>query len=226
MNDPRPNGFTLLEILVAMTIFSITLVTMYTTFRAFTTSADLVKSDITRQKHFQQALDILSSDLEQIVVPQPPRYHPPETHDAPDRFRLVATETGIGGMVFSGLRFTSLNHLNLGPDYIYGVSEIQYYVHQKDGRFNLHRSDHPIVSGPGTDQDPCRDPVVIEDIDLFSLTLIDSRGGEHPDWDSESSAFDHAFPVQVAIQIQASGEDRDHRIDTAVFIPVARQVNQ
>jgi hypothetical protein len=175
---------------------------------------------------FQQAIDIMASDLMQVVVSQPPGYHPPETRDDPDRFRFVATETGIEGTFFSQLRFISLNHLKLGPDYIHGAAEIHYYVHKQNDRFNLHRSDTPLVSEPETETNPCKDPVLIKDIDTFSLTFTDSRGGKHSVWDSESDSFEHAFPVQVTLEIQTSETDRDHRIDTAIFIPVARQVDK
>ncbi len=225
MTDPEKNGFTLLEILVAMVIFSITLTTLYATFRSFLTSADLVTHDIRRQEQFRLGLQAMRADLEMIILPRPPRYHPPGFNEDPDIFRFAAAETNVGGSFFSQLQFASLNHLETGPGAIPGAARIHYYVHRNGNRFDLHRSDRTFVSENGPD--PCTDPVLVKDIHTFSLTFTDSRGTEHNTWDSDADTFEFTIPTQVIIAIQTAGQDdAGHKIRTAFFLPVSRKVEK
>jgi len=225
MTDPRKNGFTLLEILVAMAIFSITLATLYATFRSFLTSADLVTHDIRRQEQFRLGLQAMRADLEQIFLPQPPRYNPPGFNEDPDIFRFVAEEISVGGSLFSHLQFASRNHLETGPGAIPGAAKIHYYVHRHGNRFDLHRSDKAFVSE--NEPNPCTDPVLVKDIHTFSLTFTDSRGIEHKTWDSDGEPFSYTVPTRVTIEIQIAGEDdAGHQIKTAFFLPVSRKVTK
>ncbi|MCA1794047.1 MAG: type II secretion system protein J [Desulfotignum sp.] len=224
MTNPKKNGFTLLEILVAMTILAITLAALYAVFRTFVTSAELVKHDIQRQERFRLGMQVMAADLEQVLLSRPPRYHPPGFNEDPDMFRFVATKTGIGGNFFSQLQFTSLNHLDSGPTAIHGTGRILYYVHRHGNRFDLHRSDRSYLSEDNPD--PCRDPVLIKDIHAFSLTFTDSRGTEHTIWDSDADAFAFTLPTRVIIDIQTAQEESLHRIKTAVFLPISRKVEK
>ncbi len=83
MTDPGKYGFTLMEILVAMTIFSVTLLTLFSTFRTISTSSEQVQKEIQRQERIQQCLNVITADLDQIFLPRPPRYHRPEPQPAP-----------------------------------------------------------------------------------------------------------------------------------------------
>ncbi len=224
MTDPGKYGFTLMEILVAMTIFSVTLLTLFSTFRTISTSSEQVQKEIQRQERIQQCLNVITADLDQIFLPRPPRYHRPEPNQPPDPYRFVGTENGIDGTFFSRLQFSSLNHLDLGPGHIHGAGQIHYYVHRHGTRFDLHRFDSSFLSNAAPD--PCIDPVLFKDIHTFSLTFTDIEGTDHSVWDSESDRFDHTFPARVKITLAPAEEKNKESIRAAVTIPVARQVKQ
>ena len=224
MTDPEKQGFTLMEILVAMTIFSITLLTLFSTFRTVSTSSEQVKNEIGRHERIQQCLSVISADLEQILLPRPPRYHPPDLDQPPDPYRFQGTETGINGTFFSRLQFSSLNHLDLGTGYIHGTGQIHYYVHRHETRFDLHRFDGTFLSD--AEPDPCIDPVLIKDIHAFSLTFTDMEGTDHSSWDSESDRFNHTFPSRITISITPAEKESHETIQTTVLLPVSRQVKQ
>jgi type II secretion system protein J len=224
MTDPGKNGFTLMEILVAMTIFSVTLLTLFSTFRTVSTSSEQVRNEIRRRERIQQCLNVFAADLEQIFLSRPPRYHPPDHNQPSDPYRFLGTETGIDGTFFSRLQFSSLNHLDLGPGHIHGTGQIHYYVHQHDTRFDLHRFDGTFLSD--AEPDPCFDPVLFRDIHAFSLIFTDSDGTEHSVWDSDSDRFDHTFPTRVTITLTPAGEQTSEPIRTTVYIPLSRQVKQ
>lgn len=221
MTDTQRNGFTLVEILVAVTLFSIVLLTVFTVFRTFLSTTDRVTTGLYHEEQLRQGIQIMAADLAQVFVTQPPRYHPPGFNQDPDRFRFVAEQTSLDGQVFSYLQFASLRHLDLGPGHIPGVAVIRYYVHRHGTRFDLHRSDRMYLAD--ADPDPCRDPVLVKNVDTFSLTFTDRRGMDHPVWDSDAGRFEYAFPAQVTIEIQTAGNHAGPPVSTAVFIPVIRQ---
>jgi prepilin-type N-terminal cleavage/methylation domain-containing protein len=224
MTDLKPRGFTLVEILVAMTIFSVTLLALFSTFRTVSFSSDRVKNEILFQDHIQQCLQIIMADIDQIHISHPPQYHPPEFNQAPDLYRFFGTETAIDGMVFSHLQFASLNHLDLGPGHIHGIGRIQYYVHPRENRFDLHRFDGTFLSD--TEPDPCRDPVLLKDIHTFSLTFTDIDGTGHTVWDSDSARFDHTFPARITITVNPAGDDTSNPLQATLPVPVSRQVKK
>jgi prepilin-type N-terminal cleavage/methylation domain-containing protein len=224
MTDAGKFGFTLLEILVAMTIFSVTLLTLFSTFRTVSTSSDRLKTDIRRHERVQQCLNIIFADLEQTYLPRPPRYHPPDFNTPADPYRFAGTETGVDGTFFSRLEFASLNHLDLGPGFVPGAGRIQYYVHQQDNRFNLHRFDGTFLSDEGPD--PCTDPVLFKDIHTFSVTFTDMDGTEHLAWDSESDRFEYSVPARITIAVAPMENSAEEPIQATVSLPVTREVTQ
>jgi len=224
MTDSARHGFTLLEMLVAMTVFSIIVLTLFSTFRTFLSSSDLVNREIRRQERFQQGLQVITADLEQIFLPRLPRYHPPDFNETLDRFRFTATETRVDGQVFPQLQFASLNQLDLGPGYIHGVGRISYYIHGNGNRYDLHRSDRTFLTDH--EPDPCTDPILIRDIRSFSLTFTDRQGNQHATWDSESRFFEYTVPAWITIDIMTAAEGDRAPVTTAVSIPVIRQVEE
>lgn len=216
------HGFTLVEILVAMVIFSITLMTLFSSFNAFLSSGEMIKADVTHSQRFQLGLKTIVSDLDHIFILQFPRYHKPDFSLEPDMYRFEGTRSDTGGGRFSRLDFSSLNHLGLGADPGKGVARIVYYVHPHEDRFDLHRSDRLL---PYPDEmNPCSDPVLFKDIEGFSLTYTDINGDEHDTWDSESGDVDFIFPTRIRIQIVLKGKSGAQIIETAVALPLNREV--
>ena len=212
-------GFTLIEILVATVIFSVTLLTLFSAFNAFLSSGSLVKKEVTQNDRFVPGLKTMLSDLEQIFVLQPPRYIKPEFNSQPDPFAFKGTPSDTGGNEFSQLSFTSLNHAGPVAAPGNGVAKIVYYVNRHEDRFDLLRSERlaPYPEEP----DPCSDPVLFRDITGFKLTYTDTNGDEHDSWDSESKEFDFIFPARVQIKIKL--EENSRSIITAITLPANRK---
>jgi len=215
-------GFTLIEILVAMVIFSITMITLFSAFNAFLSSGRLVKNEVIQNDRFRLGLKTIFSDLEQIFVLQPPRYIKPELNSEPDPYAFVGTQSDVGGGKFSQLSFTNLNHASLGTNPGNGVAKIVYYVTRRKDRFDLLRSDR--LAPYPEELDPCSDPVLFKDITGFKLSYTDIFGDEHESWDSESKAFNFIFPVKVQIQIELGQNSGNRSIVTSIALPTNREV--
>lgn len=218
-NRGDAKGFTLVEILVAMVIFSITLLTLFSSFRAFLTSGSLMSDEITQTEQLRLGLKRIVRDLEYIFIIEPPRYSKPSFNSDPDEYRFQASQSQVKGNPFSQLSFTSLNHARIGLDPGDGVARIEYYVHDHGDRFDLRRSDRlPPYPDAG---DPCSDPILFKDITEFTLTYEDLAGEESDTWDSESEAVHFMFPARVKIRVGLKAGSRV--METAVTLPVNRK---
>jgi len=217
-------GFTLLEILVAVAISATVLVTLYTSFDTFMTSAQQVEHHIDLMERHRPGFRVMTADLEQVFILQPPRYQPPKFNDEPDPYRFQAGETGMDGRIFSRLGFATANHLVSAEHPVYGVARIDYYVYRHGDRFDLHRSDRlfPVDGDP----DPCRDPVLVKDVQAFSLTFTDKNGEDYQEWDSESKEFEFSVPVRVTITVETGPDDDKEMVTGSVTLPVTRRVSQ
>nr|NJM02608.1 prepilin-type N-terminal cleavage/methylation domain-containing protein [Desulfobacula sp.] len=135
-------GFTLMEVMVTIVVFSIVMLTLFSSFQAFVSSGDAITRGIHEAERARTALERMSEDLEQVHVIQPPRYAVPAFDAPPDPFRMAGSRTRVGGSVFSRLEFTTFSRVIAGPEEARGISKITYYVRQNpDKGFDLCRSD-------------------------------------------------------------------------------------
>ncbi|MCM2286008.1 MAG: prepilin-type N-terminal cleavage/methylation domain-containing protein [Desulfobacula sp.] len=212
-------GFTLMEVMVTLVVFSIVMLTLFSSFQAFVSSGDAITRGIHEAERARTALERMGEDLEQVHVIQPPRYGVSAFDAPPDPFRMAGSRTRVGGAVFSRLEFTTFSRVIAGPEEARGISKITYYVRQNpDKGFDLCRSDRE----PGTpgEEDPCRDPVLMEEIQAFDIEYTDSREETGTDWDSDSDDTGHALPVSLRMTLKTG--DPTGVFETAVFLPVAR----
>ncbi|MBA3009080.1 MAG: prepilin-type N-terminal cleavage/methylation domain-containing protein [Proteobacteria bacterium] len=214
-------GFTLIEILVAMVIFSVTLLTLFSAFTAFLSSGTLVKNEVIRNECFRLGMKTIFSDLEQLFILQYPRYSKPEFNDEPDAYRFEGTRSDGRGEQFSHLSFASLNHAKTKAAPGNGAARIAYYVHSRGDRFDLLRSD--TLAPYPKEGDPCSDPVLFKDITGFKLTYTDVNGDDHDTWDSDSKDFDFILPAMVHIQLDLKQNGITRSLVTAISLPANRE---
>ena len=225
----REKGFTLVEVLVALAVFSLVFLTLFSSFDAFVHSSRLIRDRQAGDSGV--ALDIMTSDLLQVFVPQVPQFSRPDLRrDASrseDRFRFFTREDRAGGRDFPVLSFTSLSPVVFGRS-AGGTVRLTYYVHEDDsGRLDLHRSDRSVFSLEGqTGPLPCSDPVLVRDIRTFELVFTDEDGEEYSQWDSEDKALEYALPSGVFIRIERNLKASKDTLCAGIHIPVERRVLQ
>jgi len=232
MNKKMGNaGFTLVEVLVAMIIFSGLMLTLFSSFNAFTASSQMIEQYEERTRELGPGLDTLISDLEQTFVLQPPQFMDPDTDDAKNqkKFQFSAGQDQIEGETFSHLSFTSLSPVQFHnpPGLATGITRLAYYVYAHEDRLDLHRSDRPVFLLDERDlPTPCADPVLFRDILGFELTFFDHEGDEHDHWDSRDEDFDFGLPALLIITITLGGKTGEREIKTQVSLPVQRRVEK
>ncbi len=217
--DGRNTGFTLIEVLVAITLFGVIMTTLYTTFRTFLTGADALERNREAYQTIQPFFDRLTADLQNIIIDQPPRYTRPHPSAASDPYRLIVgpADTGVSGM--DQIAFAATTHLSYGPEPREGISRIVYYPDEdRYGNRVIRRSD-TLLPADGF-QTQKTDPVICEQVAGFRVQLIDAEGEFQDTWDSEDVSVDAATPCGVRWELVLDGEA--YRFTGGCTLPVYR----
>ena len=223
----KNQGFTLMEILVAVLIFAVLMVTVLSSFKAFVLSSDHIRTAISQDEIMGPPMDVLSRDLLSIHLSLPPAYTRPDTRSVPDPFRVVGDSDSVGGEVFSRLRFVSRGLLTAHGGEHHGLAQVIYYVRSNDtGGGDLCRSETLFPWEDGV-ENSC-DPVLVKDIIIFELSYFDGDNDTFTLWDSDADAFDYATPravgVKIGFKIPRAPDDAPSTniLTTSIFLPVRR----
>ncbi|MFP3981174.1 MAG: prepilin-type N-terminal cleavage/methylation domain-containing protein [Desulfobacterales bacterium] len=232
----KSNGFTLLEILIAIVIFAVLATIVYSTFNAVISKTNAIKGQTSIDDMAAACLTRISRDLRAVYVEQYPLYKPPDSGDSPDPYRFAADMDYIGTERFSRLRFASTEHLPVSTgDPENGsasaeLAQIRYHVDKSDGSetgYVLKRGDTPfpydISENPASDTDPEKDPVLCKGVEAFKLTCIDAEGNESESWDSDSEAREYATPRAVRVELKIKAPDGTHSFSTRISLPTYRE---
>jgi general secretion pathway protein J len=216
------NGFTLLEIMVAIFIFAVVITTVFGSFRAVFSSADAVGGDVAVFESARTCLERMATDLQALIISDYPRYTKPEFNDPADSYRLVGDTSDVAGSTFGRLRFTSLAHLALNRDPRQGVCRIVYYVHEGlNESLVLRRADH-LYPFPDFEENE-DDPILCDNIMALEFEYMDAEGEMSDRWDSESADNDYATPHLVEIRLTVGNQDRSMIFSTRVALHVYRK---
>lgn len=222
-NYSAARGFTLIEILVAIFIFSVLFTILFGSFQVLSSSSDDLGRGAIQFEMGQQCISRITADIESAYVSQPPFYKQPELRDTEDPYRMEGITENVDGDSFSRFRFTSLSHFSFSGTETAGVAEIVYYVHHRrdDDSFVLRRSDSLWPYSEFEEKNT--DPIICKNIHEFSITYYNESGEESEEWDSESSEYEYATPMSVQILLSI-GEDASPIVfSTRISIPAYRE---
>lgn len=218
---PTAEGFTLVEILLAIFIFSILVTTVFGSFSVLSDGAEALNTDTGLHQAARAGLDRIIRDLKQLHIALPPEYREPEHNDDPHEYRLVGGQADVGNADFDQLRFASLAHISFVGDPRLGIARIVYYpMELTSDNWVLRRADHIY---PYPDFEPSeQDPILCEKLLEFKLTYYDSEGSDFERWDTESDDNDYSSPRSIAITLKTGDEDQNVTLRARVDLPVHR----
>lgn len=219
---PFSKGFTLFEILVAITLFAMIVGLIFGAFREITSSNEAIAENSVLYEMAQGCLSRITDDLQSIYVSMPPGYKKPDIDDPPDLYRVVGDMNYAGSRNFSRLRFTSLAHLPFNESMEKGVAEIVYYVHEaSDHEYVLRRSDNLFPYDDFEEKDT--DPILCEKVWNFNIAYYDEENTDESTWDSDSRDNDYATPKAIEISIEIGEEEAPVAFKTHVRLPMYRE---
>jgi general secretion pathway protein J len=223
-------GFTLLELLVAISILAMVSVLIYGAFAAMRKSKEGLERVQERYREGRMAMQRLSRDIESSYL----------SLHVPLDTRLVVQKTafiGKRGTPTDRLDFNAFSNTRRDRDaHESDQAEISYFGSdnpEKGSTLDLVRrtSTHP-------DLDPQhggRIEVLATDIDLFQLEYLDSQSGMwNESWDStQATGQPNRLPLQVRITLILNSGERSRadagrgriRFMTVVSIPIQQPLN-
>jgi general secretion pathway protein J len=221
-SQKRRDGFTLVELMLAILILGLVITTVLVSFNAVFSSTEALEINSTVYEMAKNCLKRMTVDFESIYVAQPPIYKPPEFNDTPNDFRFVGISGELDGTGFAHLRFTSRAHARFEKSHRKGIAEIVYYVQRKeDGNNVLKRADN-LYPYPEFEENGA-DPTLCEYVKSLAFTYLDAEGSDNDVWDSESDEYNYATPKAVAIKLEIEINKSSHIFETVVHLPIYRQ---
>jgi len=221
------SAFTLLEILVAVMIFGIIMLTIFSSFRSFMISAQMIRDNMVVSETSSAVTNLMERDFLSLRIALPPEYSRPALISTDgsdnDKFRFSGDEIAGSGDTFSRLRFASLFHIAFGSGgkKSAGAARIIYHVRPNaDQTFDLCRSD-TLNSFDESEGGEC-DPVICKGVTKFKVIYMDIEGKEHSYWDSESDEFGYATPISIVIDMEFRARDSLHNFSTRISMPLFR----
>ncbi len=209
----KQTGFTLLEILLAIFIFSIVVTTIFGSFNAVFSSADTLHQGADLYEMGKTCMARMVADLQEVYVIRSPLYTKPGFDDPPEPYRFFGDSSYTVDGTFSRMRFTSFSHLPFGENREGGIAEIIYYVAlTREGEAVLRRADSLFPYERFKDnrlEERGADPILCERVKSLRFTYFDEEGTEYEHWNSESDEFDHAAPRAVKISLEIGDPEKE-----------------
>lgn len=217
-------GFTLLEILIAIFIFSVILATIFT---SYTGTFKIIDDTETRAEVYgmaRMALQRIIEDLGSAYIRG--QTESPEAEAEPiEKAGFLGEDREVRGREADTVRFLSRASLDLEEeDREIGLKRITYQVVEEgDGNsLALYRSDTPEsveeTESRGAGQ------ILCNRLSAVKFTYFDADGNRHDHWDSAQEEFRNKLPVRASILLEFTNE-RDTkapvRFLTGIALPTA-----
>ena len=215
-------GFTLLEIMIAISIFAIIVTTIFTSYSSLLSGSKTSDQGTASYEMAKNCLNRMIVDLGSIHLTLPPGYSPPVLGEPPELYRIVGEIFDIQGVSFPRLKFTSLAHLSFGGKTEKGIAEIVYYVQASgDGNYVLKRADN--LYPYETFEEKAGDPVLCTDVKSLTFKYYDQDGTAFDFWDSDDEDFGYSTTKAIDINLELAESSDSLWFKTMVTLPVYRE---
>jgi general secretion pathway protein J len=228
MNPTNPintNGFTLLEILLAMFILAVVISLIFASYIGTFRTIDETESQAEVYQMARITLERMREDLESAYILTQPAT-PGSGQQALNPKGFVGEDKEIMGKEADTLSFFSRAHLVFDDDdKDAGLTEIVYYTEENEegDSLVLYRSDTPeFEEPPGKGAGGL---ILCEDLLSVNVTYYDENGDVYDDWDSIEGQFKDKLPKMVSIVLEFV--DKLHpeaplKFMTGVALPISR----
>ena len=225
-NLARQEGFTLVEILVAIVVFGIVISTIFASYTGTFKIIDETERQADIYEMSRIALGRICEDLESAYINS--GGEGPEIGDEiRERMRFVGEEREIEGAGSDSLRFLSSAHIAFGEEDVdCGIAEIVYYVAegQEGDGLALYRSDTPEFKE--SPQEGSGGLILCSGLYSIDFRFYDIKGEVYESWDSRSDESKDKLPARVTVELlflNSTNPDSPYRFMSGVSLPLARE---
>jgi len=196
-------GFTLFEILLAFSIFSIIIFTIYATYTGTFRTINLTESRLELYRRASIALERMSEDIQASYVSM----LPPNSFGRPAEYtRFVGENNQINSRDADSLSFFSRipEMFSDGKDMVSGLL-INYEVVEdsENEELVLLRSENPEFTD---DTEFKKGLLLCDGLQSVSISYYDAAGEQFDSWDSEGDKFKGRLPRMVSIALEFTNE--------------------
>jgi general secretion pathway protein J len=212
-DNPRQEGFTLIEILLAVFIMGLVLSTVWA---AYSGTMTLVKEMEYENKVYGMARAAMDRIIRDLSSVQP----------VAGAFNLQARKEFIGIHEFHSLFFSSAGHLAFTENEIDGASaRIGYFVEEDSGggSFTLRRSDLQDMKA-SLEKSRSQSFIICRNVESLILKFYDVSGREYDYWDSSSTTNEQQNKAPSAIKIELNmanfyDKEKPYKFMTKIYLP-------
>jgi general secretion pathway protein J len=197
------SGFTLLEILIAILIFSTLLTTIYASYTGTFRVIDDTESQAEIYRMARIAMERMLEDLESLYIHNGTQQGGSE-EEQESSFQFFGEEREIMGRRADTLRFISSAHIDFtGKDPGFGPTRISYYVKENDDGedFILYRSDNPLSMETHPFDEESGGLVLCEGLASVVFTYYGEDGQTFTNWDYMSEVSEKKIPKAVSVTL-------------------------
>ncbi|MBW1802740.1 MAG: type II secretion system protein [Deltaproteobacteria bacterium] len=218
-------GFTLLEILIAIFIFASVLSTIFISYTGTYSIIDQTESRASIHRMARIALERMQEDLESVYFisgKEKSKSEDDPLHSTP----FVGKNSEIDGRAADTLSFLSTAHVVFDEEEKNpGIAGISYYVQESDNGDGLilYRSDTPEFSE--APEEGAGGLILCDGLFSTDFTYYDGDGKPHDSWDSTGDEFKNKFPVMVVIElsfIDSSDPESPVKFISGISLPMGR----
>jgi len=225
-NHINSYGFTLIEILIAVLILAIVLLTIFTSYTGTFSIINETESQADTYEMARTALGRMLEDLESIYFSKTARVLEPDGETIqPARF--VGENKEIKGRSADSLRFLARAHLAFDEeDENLGVAEIIYYVKKNDDGDSMVLYRYDTLEFEETLTKDKEGLILCEGLLSVNLTYYDKNGEVYYNsWDSTVGDFIDRLPAMVSIELMFENRSNPQaplKFITSVALPMAK----
>lgn len=188
MRSRAEQGFTILEILLAVSILAVVSFTVGKSLQSTMLNCEAAREQKGLHRQVRIAWQRLNEDLTAAIV-------------YPD-IAFVGEQKQLQGEYADDLKFVSLSHLDFNPEGEGGGMAVIHYWLEADSedseQLRLIRSDRKLFPETELEEEDEAGFVLCDHLKSFSLTYVDSEGNEVESWDSS--------------QIESDGSEEEKRV--------------
>lgn len=202
-SDTSYQGFTLVELLIAVFLFSTVIVAVYGTYRTTFHLIDNSTSELDKARSARIAMNRITEDLYGVAGGEYPE--------------LIGEKNETSGQRVDTISFIASSYLRISKDdRSRGYAKVQYSSEYdaESETFNLYRASSPVLPGQELDEIDAKKYLLCKMLKSLELTYVDEEGSSEDEWVTDSENRD--LPAMIYVKLEL-GDNTDEENKSSIF---------